>query len=190
MAAFASPDAGNSIPVTDTNIILSGNQAQDYTLDNSAPSTTADITPAQAVITVPGYTVTYDGTAHTAAGTATGVGGVDLLADLNLTGTTHTNAGAYSDTRSFTDPAGNYASASGSVIDTIKQATAVITVPGYTVTYGGIAYASTGTATGVGGVSLLADLNLTAQAGCRACRPARPPSPTRWRRWPPPALPA
>jgi uncharacterized repeat protein (TIGR01451 family) len=159
-AAFASPDAGNSIPVTDTNIILSGNQAQDYTLDNSAPSTTADITPAQAVITVPGYAVTYDGTAHTSAGSATGVGGVSLAADLALAGTVHINAGTYSDTWSFTDPTGNFASATGSVTDTIKQATAVITVPGYAVTYDGTAHSSAGTAAGVGGVNLAADLAL------------------------------
>ena len=49
------------------------------------------------------YSVTYDGNSHTATGTATGVGGVDLGSDLNLSGTTHTNAGTYgSDGWTFT----------------------------------------------------------------------------------------
>ena len=57
----------------------------------------------RASITVTPYSVTYDGNSHTATGTATGVGGVDLGSDLNLTGTTHTNAGTYaSDAWTFT----------------------------------------------------------------------------------------
>jgi hypothetical protein len=132
---------------------------------NYAPAngTVSDkINQANAVINVTPYTVTYDGNAHTATGTATGVGGANLNADLTLSGTTHTPAGTYaSDGWSFTDPNGNYAPANGTVSDKINQANAVINVTPYTVTYDGNAHTATGTATGVGGINLAADLTLS-----------------------------
>src|SRR5262249_21614231 len=57
------------------------------------------------------------GASHTATGTATGVNGEDLSGNLDLTGTTHTNAGSYSDAWTFTDSTGNYNNANGSVTD-------------------------------------------------------------------------
>ena len=61
-------------------------------------------------------------TPHTATGTATGVGGADLSAGLNLTGTTHTDAGDYpSDAWSFAGGT-NYNDASGTVHDIIDGA--------------------------------------------------------------------
>jgi Galactose oxidase, central domain len=74
------------------------------------------ITKADATIVVTPYSVIYDGKPHTATGSAKGVNNVDLSALLNLTGTTHTDAGTYS-----TDPwtfAGNtnYKSVSGGVV--------------------------------------------------------------------------
>ncbi len=74
---------------------------------------------ASATISVPGYSVTYDGSPHTATGTATGTQGIDLSADLTFTGTTHTNAGSYNDTWTFHDPTGNYQDASGTVTDLV-----------------------------------------------------------------------
>jgi large repetitive protein len=112
------------------------------------------ISQATATISITPYSVTYDGNAHTATGTATGAGSVNLNADLNLSGTTHTNAGTYSDTWTFHDPSGNYADASGSVTDSIGKATATINVTPYDVTYDGNAHTATGTAKGVGGVTL------------------------------------
>jgi hypothetical protein len=79
-----------------------------------------------AAITVTGYGVSYDGQPHTATGTATGAGGVDLSADLSLGGTQHTGAGAYTDTWTFHDPTGTYRDASGTVSDTITPATLTI----------------------------------------------------------------
>jgi hypothetical protein len=71
------------------------------------------------------YTIadtTFDGNAHTATGTASGVNGIDLSSDLNLSGTTHTSAGAYpSDAWSFHDASGNYQDASGTVGDSIAR---------------------------------------------------------------------
>ena len=54
------------------------------------------INKADATITVTPYSVTYNAVAHTATGTATGVLG-ESLAGLDLSGTTHTNAGNYTD---------------------------------------------------------------------------------------------
>src|SRR5206468_1803832 len=131
---------------------------------NNASGTIADsIGKATAVITVTPYHVTYDGLAHTATGTATGVGGVNLSAGLNLSGTTHTNAGAYNgDIWTFTDPSGNYNNASGTVNDSISKANAVsIVVTPYSVTYDGLPHTATGTATGAAGENLSAGLNLS-----------------------------
>ena len=73
-------------------------------------SATSKLTVNQAVaqIIVTPYSSTYNDAAHSASATATGVAGVNLAADLSLTGTTHTNAGTYTDTWPFTDPTGNY----------------------------------------------------------------------------------
>ena len=110
-----------------------------------------------------GYAVVYNGVAHTATATATGVGGVDLSAGLNLSGTTHTDVGPgiYHDTVTYTDATGNYKNATRFVKDYISKATATITVTGYAVVYNGAAHTATGTATGVGGVDLSAGLNLS-----------------------------
>ncbi|AMV41026.1 hypothetical protein VT85_26560 (plasmid) [Planctomyces sp. SH-PL62] len=100
---------------------------------------------ATAAITVTPYATTYDGDTHTAAGTATGVGGVDLSGSLNLGGTTHTNAGSYDgDAWSFHDPSGNYEDASGTVDNVIARADAVIVVTPYNVIYDGGSHTATG----------------------------------------------
>jgi MBG domain len=87
-----------------------------YTGSNSENFTIAKV---DATISVTGYTVGYDGNSHTATGTATGVNNENLLADLNLSGTTHTTAGSYTDSWSFHDPNGNYNDANGTVHDVI-----------------------------------------------------------------------
>jgi hypothetical protein len=90
------------------------------------------------------------------------VGGANLSNDLSLNGTTHTNAGTYNgDAWSFTDPAGNYRSASGTVNDSIAQAAATIIVTPYSVTFDTHGHTALGTATGVGGANLSNDLNLS-----------------------------
>ena len=85
--------------------------------DGSAVAIT--INQANAIIHVTGYSVTYDGAAHTATGAATGVNNANLSGGLVLGGTTHTAPGAYSDAWSFHDAAGNYADANGTVTDNI-----------------------------------------------------------------------
>lgn len=124
-------------------------------------SGTADINiaKANATIAVTPYDVTYDGHAHTTIGSATGVLG-QSLSGLNVGSTTHTNAGTYSDSWTFTDSTGNYNNASGTVSDVINKAAATITVTPYNVTYDGHAHTATGSATGVLGESL-SGLNLS-----------------------------
>jgi hypothetical protein len=126
----------------------------------SARSTVSDsIAKATPTITVTPYSVTYDGNAHTATGTAIGVKG-ETLAGLDLSGTTHTNAGTYTDTWTFTDVTGNYNNASSTVSDSIGKANPTVNVSGYTETYDGNAHTATGTATGVKG-EILSGLNLS-----------------------------
>jgi len=113
------------------------------------------IAKANAVFALNGYAVTYDGFAHTATGTATGVLG-ESLSGLDFSGTTHTNAiAAHTDSVTFTDVTGNYNDdATLTVTDSIAKANAVFALNGYAVTYDGFAHTATGTATGVLGESL------------------------------------
>jgi hypothetical protein len=109
---------------------------------------------AAATCTVTGYTVNYDGSAHSATGSCTGIGGVSLNG-LDLSGTIHTNAGDYpGDAWSFTDPTGNYSSASGTVHDSIGKVDVICTVTSYSVPYDGSSHTATGVCTGVTGLSL------------------------------------
>src|SRR5437016_8796779 len=95
------------------------------------------------------YSVLYDGGAHTATGTAKGVLNENLTG-LDLSGTTHTNAGEYaSDPWTFTDATGNYNHANGTVHDQTDKVNATIVVTPYTVPYDGGAHTATGTAKGV-----------------------------------------
>ncbi|MBI5314700.1 MAG: hypothetical protein HZB34_01860 [Nitrospirae bacterium] len=118
------------------------------------------INKANAVISLTGYYGTYDGFAHQATGTATGVLG-ESLAGLNMSVTSHTNAGTYIDTVTFTDVTGNYKDTLKNVKSTINKANAVITLTGYDVLYDGLPHQATGTATGVLGEDLSAGLDLS-----------------------------
>ena len=71
------------------------------------------------------------------------------LSGLDLSGTTHTNAGFYKDDAwTFTDVTGNYNNTSGKVDDNIGKADAVCMVTPYDVTYDGSAHTATGTCLG------------------------------------------
>ena len=145
----------------DYEITPQGVTSDNYTIDFVTGSLT--VAKADATISVTGYIVTYDGTAHTATGGATGVNGEDL-AGLDLSGTTRTNAGSSTDGWTFTDVTGNYNDAAGTVDNTIAKADATILVTGYSVTYDGTAHTATGSATGVNGEDLVGlDLSGTTQ---------------------------
>jgi hypothetical protein len=100
---------------------------------------------------IAGYSVTYDASAHTATGTCEGVGTDGTLAGLDLSGTTHTNAGDYSgDPWNFTDTSGNYNDTSGTVDDFIDKADAdCSSIGGYDDVYDGQAHGASGSCTGV-----------------------------------------
>ncbi len=120
----------------------------------SSDPATIIINKAEPSITVTPYSVTYDTEAHTATATVTGVQDEEL-SGLDLSDTTHTNAGDYTgefaDSWTFTDETGNYTDADGTVGNTIAKADATITIAGYTDVYDGEAHgASITTATGVG----------------------------------------
>jgi MBG domain (YGX type)/Bacterial Ig-like domain (group 3) len=107
-----------------------------------------NITKAEPFCDVTGYEVTYDGNLHTATGACTGVNG-DELTGLDLGGTTHTDAGVYTDPWTFTDESGNYDDNSGMVEDNIFKADATCEVTPYDTTYDGNAHTATGACTGV-----------------------------------------
>ena len=125
----------------------SGTIAGDYTLPTTA-SGAGHVSKAGATIVVTPYYLTYNGVAHTATGTASGVLG-ESLGGLILSGTTHTGAGTTTDTWIFNDVTGNYDSTSGTVSDNIGKANATIWVTPYGVTYDANTHTATGTVIGV-----------------------------------------
>jgi len=155
--------ASNSL--TGTDVSESGSVTASTSDPNYEPASgtaTLTINKATATVTVTGYSVTYDGTEHTAEGTAEGVDGEELVG-LDLSGTAETDAGSYTGTWTFTDVTGNYNDASGTVASSIAKADAVIVVTGYSVTYDGTEHTAEGTAEGVDGEEL-AGLNLSGTA--------------------------
>lgn len=80
---------------------------------------TFNIGKATPVCTVTEYTEEYSGTPYTAEGSCVGVGN-EPLTGLDLASTTHTDAGVYDDTWTFTGNA-NYTDASGPVTNTITK---------------------------------------------------------------------
>ncbi|HET9757245.1 MAG TPA: PxKF domain-containing protein [Candidatus Limnocylindrales bacterium] len=113
-----------------TNHLAETGSAQSFTIDK-----------ADAVCTVTGYDVVYDSAAHTATGSCLGVEG-ETLDGLDLSGTTHTNAGSFTDSWSFIDGTGNYNDAAGSVADQIDQAGSTVSVDcsAAAETYNGLAH--------------------------------------------------
>jgi hypothetical protein len=107
-------------------LVVAGNG--NYNPKNGSVAIT--ISKANATINVSGYSVTYNGFPIPRRDPRTGVL-AETLAGLDLSGTTHTNAGSYSDTWAFTDVTGNYNNASGSVSDSIAKADANVVVNGY-----------------------------------------------------------
>src|SRR4029453_15730598 len=107
-------------------------------------------------------TGTYDGHAHGATlDHATGVGGADLSAGINL-GASFTDVPGGTAHWTFTGGT-NYNDDAGDVAIVINKANASIVVNGYTGTYDAVAHGATlDHATGVGGADLSAGINLGA----------------------------
>ncbi|HEX8582740.1 MAG TPA: DUF5011 domain-containing protein, partial [Acidimicrobiales bacterium] len=163
----AATDAGGSglagpVSVTGAvNTLAVGDYAVSYNVSDNAGNAadtvtrTVHVVKADPTVNVSGYSVTYDGSAHTATGAATGVFG-EPLAGLDLGGTTHTGAGTYDDAWTFTDTTGNYNDAAGTVSDSIAKAptTTTVTCGAGPFTYDGAAHTPcTASAAGPGGLS-------------------------------------
>jgi hypothetical protein len=134
--------------------------SQNFNDADSVAAATLTINKADATVSVEGYTGTYDGDAHGATGTATGVKGESLAAGLNF-GATFTDVPGGTTHWTFTGGT-NYNDTSGDAAITINKANATVSVEGYTGTYDGNAHGATGTATGVKGESLAAGLDFGA----------------------------
>ena len=146
-AYFASSEAGIGIDVTVEGLSLTGEDADKYELESTTLTTTATIFKADADINVEGKTVTYDGEAHGATGSATGVNG-ENLSDLLDFGESFTNVPGGTTEWSF-EGTSNYNEDFGSVFIDIQQASAIINVPDVTVRYDGDSHGVTGSAKGV-----------------------------------------
>jgi len=107
-----------------------------------------DIAKANAAISVNGCSVTYDVAAHTATGTATGVGSTDLSSLLTLSGRTHTNAGTYYVSAHYSGDA-NHGVA---VAIVINKASSTTTVTGGTFIFDGNAHGATASSVPSAGV--------------------------------------
>ncbi len=137
--------------------------AGDVTYLSSSTTNSLTVNKADAVIVVTGYSVQYDGDPHTATGSATGVNG-ESLAGLDLSGTTHTDAGNYpGDPWTFTDVTGNYNNASGTVDDAISKAPSTTTVvcPASVLYSGSPLTPCTATATGAGNLNVSLTVSYT-----------------------------
>ena len=74
-AAFLDANAGTAKTANVTGLSLTGADATKYVLSSTSTTATATSRRAAATVSVTGYTGTYDGAAHGATGTATGVAG-------------------------------------------------------------------------------------------------------------------
>ena len=127
------------------------------------------INQATATIVVTPYNVPYDAAPHTATGTAKGVKNEDLSGLLNLTGTTHTNAGTYPDDAWTFAGNVNYKTASGTVTDVITRATPTIEITWANSTYDTNPHPALVDVKGVAGqVNLQPPATLTYYAGTTA----------------------
>src|SRR5207237_931928 len=115
---------------------------------------------ADAACSITGYSVPFNGSSHTAAGSCKGVDGVTVLSGLDKSGTTHTDAGTYNaDPWTFTDVTGNYNNTAGTVNDAIGKADAACSITGYSVPFNGSSHTAAGSCKGVDGVTVLSGLD-------------------------------
>src|SRR5437868_6156111 len=123
--------------------------------NNIAATTITDtISKADATVVVTPYSVSYNGQPHTATYTITGVNGETgaTVGTVDVSNTTHTNAGSYNtDSWSFTGTANYNNIAATTITDTINKADATVVVTPYSVSYNGQPHTATYTITGVNG---------------------------------------
>ena len=109
------------------------------------------ISPANASCTITPYNVPFDGGPHIASGSCLGVLG-ETLAAPDLSGTEHTDAGAYlGDPWTFTDVSGNYNDTSGTVDNNINKIDPTCTILGWSGPYDGLPHGASGSCDSLGG---------------------------------------
>ena len=124
--AYPAKDAGSSYSVTVGYALVNGTNgglAANYSLGNSS-ITNATIIKANASVGVTPYSVPYDGLPHTATvAFLTGVSGESgaSVGTVDLSGTTHTALGTYSDSWSFTGSVNYNSIAANSITDAITN---------------------------------------------------------------------
>ncbi len=153
------PSYSANVNVSDGPVTVSATYDGDDNHEGNSNTATFVINKADPIVVVAPYSVIYDGGTHTATGSAVGVLSESLVG-LDLSNSTHINAGTYSDAWTFTDVTGNYNDASGIVSDLILKANATIVVNGYSLTFDNHAHTASGSATGVVGEPL-SGLNLS-----------------------------
>ncbi|MGH7175116.1 MAG: MBG domain-containing protein, partial [Minisyncoccia bacterium] len=112
--------------------------------NNNSGDASIVINPADATCSISGYTGIYDGSAHGASGTCTGVTDEDLTSDVDF-GAMYTSVpGGFADW-TFHDPAGNYDDQGETVTIDISKATptATLAVNNSPATYDGSTHAAT-----------------------------------------------
>jgi hypothetical protein len=153
---------GPGAPVNAGSYSASAHFASSNSNYNDADSTVdapLTINKINATIVVTGYNGFYTGTAHGAAGTATGLSGANLYTLLHVAATTYINVPGGSVHWTF-DGNTNYNPAFGDVAIVINKANATIVVTPYNAPYNAAAHTATGAATGVLGEGL-SGLNLS-----------------------------
>jgi hypothetical protein len=132
-ATFDTAAAGEDKTVTLNNVTLTGAAAGNYHL-TSVSTTTADISKADPTCVVTGYSGTYDGDAHGASGSCTGVDD-ETLTGLAL-GASFTNVPGGTASWTFTDETGNYNNDAGTAAIEISQRQISVTADAKTKIFG------------------------------------------------------
>jgi hypothetical protein len=161
-ATFADANVGSGKAVSATGLSLTGNDALNYTVNPTA-TTTASITVRPITVTANNQSKIFGGAepALTYSITVGSLAGTDTFSGA-LTRDPGDTAGAYAINQGSLTAGSNYflTFIGGSLV--IGQATAHVTVAGYSGVYDGTAHGATGIATGVNGEDLSSLLNLGA----------------------------
>ena len=150
------------VNVADSGCTASYNYPGDENHNPSSDSKTYTINKATPLVTLSGGPFTFDGTAHAATVTVTGVGGATVSGSSAVTyngvAAVPINSGTYAVSVIFTSANNNYNNATGSGSILINKASSTTIVSGtFTFTYDGNSHPATVTVTGAGGLSLTPD---------------------------------
>jgi hypothetical protein len=152
----ASETAAGSYPTTGTFTSSNSNYVSGSTANGTLKIDT--VTPTLS-LTCP--EVSYDGSAHSCSGTATGVGGATVTGSWSFSPGSQVTVGSYPTTATFTSSNTNYVSG-GTASGTLKidALTPALSLTCTEVSYDGNAHACIGVATGVGGATVSGSWNL------------------------------